>query len=59
MPVAPGNIAIINSPANELSNLRRELHFRMMQSIERLAPFNAIAGLESEIVLSGSTTMND
>jgi len=58
-PVGPGNIAINNSPASELSNLRRELHFRMMQSIDRLAPYKPIAGLKGEIVLSGSTTMND
>lgn len=48
-----------STPLSDFAKLRRELHFQLMQAIDRLDPYVPNEGLKGKIVLSGSTTMND
>lgn len=46
-------------PINDILKLRRELHFQLMQAVDRLDPYIPVEGLKGKITLSGSTTMSD
>lgn len=48
-----------STPSSDFAKLRRELHFQLMQAIDRLDPYVPVEGLKGKIILSGSTTMND